>query len=1619
MIKSSYKWILILILILLKSINPQSNIKTWSETTVQDFSDNQLNSLIVKNNNGGEVQLPHPLVKTVTDFTDNSVLRFIAKNSSGDFVRTWVQGGNVFIKKYASDGNEITSSILVNEVSGIAGQDGVSRVDMFDDGTYMVVWADLGYNPLDDQETMYAQLFKDDSVKVGNNFKINEIKNTSGQFPVVFANETDQNFWIFFSVNTSEGYKINVQKRDKIGNKIGITFFLNQPGVTKHELQPAVSGNDQNFFVAWNGSDSNISTYADIYTQMYSNQGVPYNLIVKVNDDKVDHAQFGVDLCLDNNNNLFIVWGDCRDEIEPVTSIQSNIYGQIYNSTKTPIGLNLRLNDLGFNGGNYSPSIEFLTEDFQLSWNYWDEANRRYLLYTNKWKFDPKYSGEMTSSIFYTSPYGCSFQNIYWEKVNNPKCDIKFKIRTAKSISELNSSYWYGPEDTSDYYTDTFKINSIHNGDRYVQYKAFFDSQDGSTSILKSISIEYVSLDTIPPFTPKSFSAHASHSSIMLNWESNKENDLYGYEIYKGLASHKYLDSLKIFVPINNNSFKDSSVISGQNYFYAITAMDSSHNESKISEEITSKAYGIDIYVNENAGSSSDGSIQYPFKTIQEGIDVAFYGDTVKIFPGNYSNSINMKNGVSLIGFDAGQCKINTTINALGNCVIKRLGIMKSLVCNSGSQLVTENIFVGSSGSYSPAISLTYQSSPTITKNFITECGHAIQMNSECNPIIKNNIIVADEVGINVLWDDQPKIINNTIVASEVCAINLLSFQNVIIENNILSGGINISSPSYTTGINYNDVWESLYHNPQLPNTNLFLDPEFINADLNDFHLKSSSPCINAGNPKVEYNDIDGTRNDIGAYGGPDPMKEITSQFLTKSIYVSSLSGYPGDTVSVDIGLDKIIGLAKANFVFNYDNSTLNFLNAELTEATNNSTLKQNIVSVKEIGFVINSPNALQSGSNEILKIKFIVNINAKTDDASPLNLKDVFLWDEFLNEITIRSITNGAFVVNFTNENDNYIYVDSKNSGGEDGSRNNPYNTIMEAMQQAVEDDSILVAAGNYNEAITMKEGVSVIGSGASVTNIILTGENNGITFNNIKNAILSGFTIKPDENRVPFGAMISCESSSPVIKKNKIEGSIYPDPGITLDNNSNATIENNYITNIFIYITASNPIIKNNIIEQNEIGRISLGGGSSAIIYNNLIEGPFGGSAIDIMGSSPVLKNNMIYCNDGGWGIFLMNSQGTKVLNNIVKDKSKTGVGIWIQNSSDNEIINNSIITHGKGIEEQSSQSIIMNNIIIDNNNYGVQLSPLSNYDYNDVWNNYVNYQGMEPGNNDISLDPQFVDTAKGNYHLTENSPCINTGNPDTKYDDIDGSRNDIGAYGGPNSDSNSIFFDGSSLAVDQLTISDTIQISIMGDKIKGASELNFSLSFDPAVLSMVNVNSGGLTKAFSLETTNLSIGSINLSIKGYKGINEDNGELIRLEFACNSAQASSTFLHFDDAFIRDEATYQRKIYTLIDGVIKIITGVSDLDNLVPKTYSLSQNYPNPFNPLTKIRYEIPKEGNISIKVFDILGREITTLLNKHEQPGRYEIEWNAHNFASGIYFYRLQVESFIETKKMILLR
>ncbi|MEJ2495102.1 MAG: YCF48-related protein [Ignavibacteriaceae bacterium] len=93
--------------------------------------------------------------------------------------------------------------------------------------------------------------------------------------------------------------------------------------------------------------------------------------------------------------------------------------------------------------------------------------------------------------------------------------------------------------------------------------------------------------------------------------------------------------------------------------------------------------------------------------------------------------------------------------------------------------------------------------------------------------------------------------------------------------------------------------------------------------------------------------------------------------------------------------------------------------------------------------------------------------------------------------------------------------------------------------------------------------------------------------------------------------------------------------------------------------------------------------------------------------------------------------------------------------------------------------------------------------------------------------------------------------------------------------------------------------------------------------------------------------------------------------------------------------------------------------INEQIPEYFNLKQNYPNPFNPSTKIRYSVPQTSQIVIKVFDILGNEIETLVNEVKPIGTYELTWNAANLPSGVYFYQLKAGKFVMTKKMILLK
>lgn len=97
----------------------------------------------------------------------------------------------------------------------------------------------------------------------------------------------------------------------------------------------------------------------------------------------------------------------------------------------------------------------------------------------------------------------------------------------------------------------------------------------------------------------------------------------------------------------------------------------------------------------------------------------------------------------------------------------------------------------------------------------------------------------------------------------------------------------------------------------------------------------------------------------------------------------------------------------------------------------------------------------------------------------------------------------------------------------------------------------------------------------------------------------------------------------------------------------------------------------------------------------------------------------------------------------------------------------------------------------------------------------------------------------------------------------------------------------------------------------------------------------------------------------------------------------------------------------------------GINNISTEIPLSYSLCQNYPNPFNPSTNIRYQVKNKEIVKISVFDMLGKEIETLVNEKQSPGTYEVSWNGSAYPSGVYYYKINSGDYSETRKMVLIK
>jgi len=99
--------------------------------------------------------------------------------------------------------------------------------------------------------------------------------------------------------------------------------------------------------------------------------------------------------------------------------------------------------------------------------------------------------------------------------------------------------------------------------------------------------------------------------------------------------------------------------------------------------------------------------------------------------------------------------------------------------------------------------------------------------------------------------------------------------------------------------------------------------------------------------------------------------------------------------------------------------------------------------------------------------------------------------------------------------------------------------------------------------------------------------------------------------------------------------------------------------------------------------------------------------------------------------------------------------------------------------------------------------------------------------------------------------------------------------------------------------------------------------------------------------------------------------------------------------------------------------VVSADEPNNDIPNSYAIEQNFPNPFNPTTTIRYSIPENGLVILKIYNAIGKEMDVLQNEIKQAGNYEIKYDGSKLPSGVYFYQLKSGSFVETKKMILLK
>lgn len=233
--------------------------------------------------------------------------------------------------------------------------------------------------------------------------------------------------------------------------------------------------------------------------------------------------------------------------------------------------------------------------------------------------------------------------------------------------------------------------------------------------------------------------------------------------------------------------------------------------------------------------------------------------------------------------------------------------------------------------------------------------------------------------------------------------------------------------------------------------------------------------------------------------------------------------------------------------------------------------------------------------------------------------------------------------------------------------------------------------------------------------------------------------------------------------------------------------------------------------------------------------------------------------------------------------------------------------------------------------------------------------------------------------------------------------------------------IFFISNGASVTSISFADaTTGVAVCGGTLDGTGGI-FRTTNGGNNWTDLNYTTGSMRNLWSVKFLNSSTGFI----VGTTYSPDERGVILKtINGGANwHNQNSNTNTFLTGCYFANENTgyvvgeYGRTLKTTDGG--GSFVGIDPLNNEVPSQIQLNQNYPNPFNPITKISFAIPGNSFVNLRIFDMMGREVATLVNEQLQSGNYETEWNAAGIPSGTYFYKLTANNYSETMKMILIK